>query len=83
MTKPARLIITCPLPLLCPCRYTFSTLLSLFNKIVVGKDHGIMGMGAFPGVSSCGRLLPWQPGRHAAIMRLAAHIRCASAARQP
>lgn len=28
--------------------YTFSTLLSLFNKIVVGKDHGIMGMGAFP-----------------------------------
>lgn len=28
--------------------YFFSTLLSLFNKIVVGKEHGLMGMGAFP-----------------------------------
>lgn len=37
------------LPAACRCRYFFSTLLSLFNKIVVGKEHGLLGMGAFPG----------------------------------
>lgn len=49
-------------------------MLSLFNKIVVGKEHGLMGMGAFPGVWPVGcvpapqlpRVLPAGVGRPSA-----------------
>ncbi len=36
-------------PRLLGCRYVFSTGLSLYNKQLVGKEHGIFGKGAFPG----------------------------------
>jgi hypothetical protein len=32
------------------CRYVLSTALGLFNKKVVGKNYGVFGKGAFPGV---------------------------------
>ena len=31
------------------CRYFFSTLLSLWNRKLVGEGHGVFGKGAFPG----------------------------------
>ena len=31
-------------------RYFFSTLLSLWNRTLLGKGHGVLGKGAFPGV---------------------------------
>ena len=31
------------------CRYFFSTLLSLWNRTLLGKGHGVLGKGAFPG----------------------------------
>ena len=37
---------------MCPghaCRYFFSTCLSLWNKRLVGKEHGVLGLGPFPG----------------------------------
>lgn len=35
-------------------RYFFSTCLSLWNKRLVGKEHGVLGMGPFPGAAlSC------------------------------
>ena len=30
-------------------RYMFSTLLSLWNRKLVGEGHGVFGKGAFPG----------------------------------
>ena len=37
-----------------PCRYFFSTLLSLWNRTLLGKGHGVLGKGAFPGLAfSC------------------------------
>jgi len=35
-----------------PRRYFFSTLLSLWNRTLLGKSHGIFGMGAFPGAAA-------------------------------
>ncbi len=35
-----------------PRRYFFSTLLSLWNRTLLGKSHGIFGMGAFPGATA-------------------------------
>jgi hypothetical protein len=32
-------------------RYILSTALGLFNKKIVGKNYGIFGKGAFPGVN--------------------------------
>ena len=34
---------------ICLRRYFFSTLLSLWNRTLLGKGHGVFGMGAFPG----------------------------------
>ncbi len=31
-------------------RYFFSTCLSLWNKRLVGKEHGVLGLGPFPGM---------------------------------
>ncbi len=33
-------------------RYFFSTLLSLWNRKLVGEGHGVFGKGAFPGTSA-------------------------------
>jgi hypothetical protein len=35
-------------------RYVLSTALGMFNKLVVGKDKGLKGRGAFPGESDLG-----------------------------
>lgn len=35
------------------CRYFFSTCLSLWNKRLVGKEHGVLGLGPFPGARGC------------------------------
>ncbi len=47
---------------LCACRYVLSTSLSIYNKQLVGKNHGIFGKGAFPGgqrALSRACVLPW------------------------
>jgi hypothetical protein len=31
-------------------RYTLSTVLNIYNKKLLGREHGITGRGAFPGV---------------------------------
>lgn len=36
----------------CASRYMFSTLLSLWNRKLVGEGHGVFGKGAFPGTPS-------------------------------
>lgn len=37
------------IPSLAAYRYFFSTLLSLWNRKLVGEGHGVFGKGAFPG----------------------------------
>ena len=34
------------------CRYFFSTCISLWNRKLLGKGHGVLGKGPFPGDSS-------------------------------
>lgn len=51
-------------------RYFFSTLLSLWNRKLVGEGHGVFGKGAFPG-ESCNNC--WNDFVTSRIMQ---HIKC-------
>lgn len=59
-------------------RYFLSTALGLFNKKVVGKNYGVFGKGAFPGVCSSGRSSR-HSYRHTMLQQHHMHLVCSAA----